>query len=165
MTREKIEITRATVPGQIAEARALFLEYAQSLEFNFCFQSFEKELAELPGMYGPPRGALLLATVNDQAAGCCGLQNLEGHRCEMKRLYVRPHFRGVGLGGELVKRIIAEAVRLGYEEMRLETIEGKMDAAIELYRRFGFEQITPDRRYAGPGALYMSLELRHRLLK
>lgn len=157
---QEIEIMRATAPAQIAEIRALFLEYAQSLAFSLCFKSFDTELAELPGKYAPPEGRMLLATVNGHAAGCCGLQPLNQSNCEMKRLYVRPHFRGIGVGHRLTEQLIAEAIILGYDHMRLETIAGKMDAAIHMYRQLGFNEIAPYRAHAIPGALYMERALR-----
>ena len=155
-----IEISPATAPAQLADIRALFLEYAQSLAFSLCFKSFDKELAELPGQYAPPAGALLLATVNGHAAGCCCLQRLDQNNCEMKRLYVRPHFRGLGVGHRLTKQIIAEASMLGYDQMLLETITEKMDEAIHLYRQLGFNEIAPYHANTIPSALYMELPLR-----
>src|SRR5579864_8224730 len=99
---------QAESPGQIAQARELFFEYAQSLGFSLCFQNFDKELADLPGDYAPPDGRLLLAEFEGQIAGCVALHKLEPGICEMKRLYLRPQFRGKGLGHLLADRIIAE---------------------------------------------------------
>src|SRR5437762_14357172 len=107
--RGNVGIVWATSLGQLAEVRELFLEYAQSLGFSLCFQGFDKELAELPGMYSPPDGRLLLATWDQANAGCAGLHRLEGDVCEMKRLYVRPAFRTSGLCRRLAETIIAEA--------------------------------------------------------
>jgi ribosomal protein S18 acetylase RimI-like enzyme len=146
-------------PAQIEAVRELFLEYAQSLGFSLSFQSFDKELAELPGMYAPPVGRLLLATINGRPAGCVGLHELARNVCEMKRLYVRPQLRGSGLGRLLAEKIIAEARAIGYKKMRLDTIVGKMDRAIELYRELGFREIDPYRPNPILGALYMELEL------
>src|ERR1700751_3051632 len=101
-------LSQAEAPAQIAQARELFLEYAQSLGFSLCFQGFDKELAELPGDYSPPEGRLLLAEFAGQLAACVALHKLEPGICEMKRLYLRPHFRGKGLGRALAERIIAE---------------------------------------------------------
>src|SRR5947208_592701 len=109
---------RAESPEQIAQARELFLEYANSLGFSLCFQSFDRELAALPGDYAPPEGRLLLATSNNDPAGCVALHKLESDICEMKRLYVRPSYRGKGLGRELAEKIIAEARQLGYKKLR-----------------------------------------------
>src|SRR6478672_110087 len=99
----------------VEETRALFREYAASLPFTLDFQGFDRELAELPGPYAPPRGALLLA----RGAGCVGLRPLDDATCELKRLYVRPPARGTGLGRRLVEAIVAEARRLGYARVRL----------------------------------------------
>src|ERR1700675_155156 len=104
---------------QIAQARELFLEYAQSLGFSLCFQNFDQELANLPGGYAPPEGRLLLAESENQLAGCVALHQLEPDICEMKRLYLRPKFRGKGLGRALADHIIAEARQIGYQRMRL----------------------------------------------
>src|SRR5437588_8511590 len=153
----KLEITWATNSTSLEQVRELFLEYAQSLGFSLCFQSFDKELADLPGMYAPPEGRLLLASINSQPAGCAGLHKLEPAICEMKRLYVRPQFRGSGLGRRLTQKIIAHARAIGYKKMRLDTIMGKMDGAIELYRQLGFLEINSYRPNPISGALYMEL--------
>src|ERR1700751_2585876 len=107
-------LSQAEAPAQIAQARELFLEYAQSLGFSLCFQNFDKELASLPGDYAPPEGRLLLADYQGQIAGCVALHKLEGDVCEMKRLYLRPQFRGKGLGRVLADRIIGGARQVGY---------------------------------------------------
>src|SRR5437762_14220508 len=155
----RLTIAPAKTPAQIAQARELFLEYANSLGFSLCFQNFDKELAELPGMYAPPEGRLLLATWDQANAGCAGLHRLEGDVCEMKRLYVRPAFRTSGLGRRLAETIIAEARAIGYRRMRLDTIVGKMDHAIALYGQLGFKSIDPYRANPIPEALYMELTL------
>ncbi len=153
------EIIEATTPQQIEQARALFLEYAQSLGFSLCFQSFDQELAGLPGDYAPPQGRLLLAVRGKRAAGCVALHKIGDGICEMKRLYLRPELRGSGAGRALAERIIAEARVIGYRTMRLDTVAGTMDAAIALYRRLGFREIPPYRPNPVPGALYMELTL------
>ena len=141
--------------------RALFLEYAASLDFDLCFQGFERELAGLPGAYAPPRGRLLLATVAGEAAGCVGLRPLAGNgdACEMKRLYVRPAFLGQGLGGRLARAVIAEARSIGYGRMLLDTVPDRMAAATALYRRLGFREIPPYYANPIPGATYLELAL------
>ena len=154
-----ISIVDASTPAQIEQVRALFLEYAQSLGFSLCFQSFDQELAGLPGDYAPPEGRLLLAMRAGQAAGCVALHKIEAETCEMKRLYLRPELRGSGAGRALAERIIAEARALGYRRMRLDTVAGTMDSAIALYRRLGFREIPPYRPNPVPGALYMELTL------
>src|SRR2546430_7036990 len=100
---------RAESPEQIAQVRELFLEYADSLGFSLCFQSFDQELASLPGNYAPPDGRLLLAEYRDQLAGCVALHKLDSEVCEMKRLYLRAQLRGRGVGRALAEAVIAEA--------------------------------------------------------
>jgi putative acetyltransferase len=150
---------QAESPPQIAQARELFLEYAQSLGFSLCFQNFDQELAELPGDYAPPAGRLLLAEFDAQLAGCVALHKLDSAVCEMKRLYLRPQFRGRGLGRLLAEKIIAEARLIGYERMRLDTVEPVMKDAVAMYRRFGFKDIAPYCPNPNPGVLYMELQL------
>ena len=150
---------RAESPRQIALARELFLEYGKSLGFNLCFQSFDEELAGLPGDYAPPDGRLLLAEYDGALAGCVALHKLEPHVCEMKRLYVRPQFRGKGAGRALAETIIWEARAIGYRRMRLDTVEPVMQAAVAMYRRLGFTEIAAYRPNPIPGAMYMELEL------
>jgi len=146
-------------PEQIAAIRELFLEYAQSLGFSLCFQSFDKELAELPGDYAAPEGRLLLATCEGQSAGCVALHKLDHEICEMKRLYVRHEFRGKGLGKILAERIIGEAHQIGYKQLRLDTVEPLMRTAVKMYRTLGFREIAPYRPNPIEGALYMEIRL------
>jgi GNAT superfamily N-acetyltransferase len=150
---------QAESPAQIAQARELFLEYAQSLGVNLCFQNFEEELAGLPGYYAPPDGRLLLAEYGGKLAGCVALHRWEPSVCEMKRLYLRPSFRGKGLGRVLTEAIIAEARIIGYQYMRLDTIEPIMKDAVEMYRKLGFREIAPYRPNPIEGAMYMELQL------
>lgn len=138
-----VAIQQASSNEQIAHVRELFLEYAEWLGFSLCFQGFDQELASLPGRYAPPSGRLFLAVVDGQAAGCIGLREMEPGVCEMKRLYVRPQFRGHQLGRVLIQKLLDEARAIGYTRMQLDTIPGQMDRAIALYREFGFEEITP----------------------
>ena len=152
-------LVQAESPTQIAQARELFLEYAQSLGFSLCFQNFDKELASLPGDYAPPQGRLLLAECQGELAGCVALHKLEDDICEMKRLYLRPQFRGKGLGRVLADRIIAEARQIGYRRMRLDTVEPVMKDAVAMYRRIGFREIAPYCANPIAGALYMELLL------
>src|SRR5580693_6225207 len=128
---------------QIAQARELFLEYAQSLGFSLCFQNFDAEVAGLPGGYAPPEGRLLLVECEGQVAGCVALHALESGVCEMKRLYLRPQFRGKGLGRVVAEYIIGEARQIGYRRMRLDTVEPVMKDAVPMYRRLGFKEIAP----------------------
>jgi ribosomal protein S18 acetylase RimI-like enzyme len=150
---------QAESPAQIAQARELFLEYAQSLGFSLCFQSFDRELAGLPGDYAPPAGRLLLAEIEGQLAGCVALHKLEDGICEMKRLYLRPQFRGKRLGRALADRIIAKARQIGYQRIRLDTVEPVMKDAVAMYRKVGFREIPPYRANPIDGVLYMELEL------
>ncbi|MGA3106056.1 MAG: GNAT family N-acetyltransferase [Terriglobales bacterium] len=154
-----VNLVEAAFPEQIAQARELFLEYGGSLNFSLCFQSFDEELKSLPGAYGPPSGRLLLAQSESHAAGCIALRKLDTGICEMKRLYVRPADRGRGLGRLLVDALIAEARTIGYERMRLDTIESAMQDAVALYRRLGFREIPPYSSVPVKGALWMELLL------
>ena len=154
-----LKIIAATSPHQIAQARELFLEYAGSLGFSLCFQSFDEELAGLPGDYAPPGGRLFLAEYDGQLAGCVALHKLQDGICEMKRLYLRPPFRGKGLGRVLAERLIADAREVGYRYMRLDTVEPVMKDAVGMYRRLGFREIPPYRKNPIAGALYMELDL------
>jgi GNAT superfamily N-acetyltransferase len=152
-------LVQAETPTQLAQARELFLEYAQSLGFSLCFQSFDKELANLPGDYAPPDGRLLLAEYEGQLSGCVALHKLEPGVCEMKRLYLRPTVRGKGLGRILAAHIIAEARQIGYQRMRLDTVEPVMKDAVAMYRKIGFREIAPYCTNPISGALYMELSL------
>src|SRR5215472_3948181 len=145
--------------AQIAQARELFLEYAKSLGFSLCFQNFEQELANLPGDYAPPEGRLLLAEYEGQLAACVALHKLDADICEMKRLYLRPQFRGRGLGRILADRILAEARQIGYRRMRLDTVEPVMKDAVAMYRKLGFKEIPAYRPNPNAGTLYMELLL------
>ncbi len=146
-------------PAQIAQARELFREYEKALGISLCFQNFDRELADLPGDYAPPSGRLLLGHFEDQLAGCVALHSLEPGICEMKRLYLRPAFRGKGLGRILVDTIVSEARRLGYHRLRLDTIEPLMKDAVRTYRKMGFREIAPYCANPCEGALYMELDL------
>ena len=139
-------------------ARRLFVEYAESLGIDLSFQDFQRELAELPGAYAPPDGRLLLAVDNDKAVGCVALRKLADGICEMKRLYVRPAYRGKGLGRRLVEAIILAAREIGYGKMRLDSLSSMKEAAA-LYRSLGFVEIPPYRYNPLPDAVYMELVL------
>jgi GNAT superfamily N-acetyltransferase len=154
-----VSFFQAESPAQIAQARELFLEYAQSLGFSLCFQNFDGELTGLPGGYAPPDGRLLLVECGAQLAGCVALHELEPGVCEMKRLYLRPQFRGKGLGRVLAGRIIDEARQIGYRRMRLDSVEPVMKDAVAMYRRLGFKEIAPYCENPVAGAMYMELAL------
>lgn len=143
----------------MATVRELFAEYERLLPFNLDFQNFSDELAKLPGEYSRPEGRLLLASVDRNRAGCAALRKIGTEICEMKRLYVRPEFRGKGIGRRLAARIIADAKEVGYERMRLDTV-GSMIEAIELYKSFGFRQIGQYRVNPLPDAMFFELELK-----
>jgi len=138
--------------------KELFTEYADSLDFDLDFQDFERELANLPGDYAPPKGCLILAKHNGQVAGCVALRQLEESICEMKRLYVRPEFRCLGIGRALAEAIIAQGRDIGYTRMRLDTAPS-MKAARALYLSLGFRQISPYRYNPIEGAIFMEVEL------
>jgi len=154
------EIVEASTAEQVEQVRTLFVEYRAELAVEHCFQSFDEEIASLPGVYAPPTGKLLLANVVGQPVGCIGLRPfpLEGC-CEMKRLYVRPPFRGDKLGRQLAERIIAEARRLGYSSMRLDSHPPTMEAAIKMHRKLGFREVSPDPVVPVLGLIYMELSL------
>lgn len=155
-----VEFIQAESPAQINEARKLFIEYSEWLGLNLCFQNFERELAELPGAYAPPRGRLLLALHENEIAGCIALRPLGDGTCEMKRLYVRPNFRGLGLGRAMAQHLIEEARALDYVRMCLDTLPEKMAEAIKLYRSLGFREIEPYYHNPVEGALFMELTLK-----
>jgi len=152
-------LVQAESPAQMAQVRELFLEYAQSLGFSLCFQNFDKELSDLPGKYAPPDGRLFLAELEGEPAGCVALRKFAPGICEMKRLYLRPKFRGKGLGRILAELIIAEARNIGYECMRLDTVEPVMRDAVGMYRKLGFREIAAYRENPMQGTLYMELKL------
>ena len=136
--------------------RELFQEYARSLNFDLSFQNFEEELATLPGNYRPPSGRLLVAFCGTEATGCVGLRRFDEHRCEMKRLYVRPGYRGRRIGELLAERFMEEARSIeGYQSVLLDTIQPLMSRAITLYKKMGFREIPAYRANPMPGAVYM----------
>lgn len=143
----------------IERARDLFREYAGSLGFDLSFQDFEVELLRLPGDYAPPYGRLTLALFEEAAVGCVALRRLTDDICEMKRLYVRPAYRGRRIGLALTEHTIIAARTIGYSRMRLDTIAPSMAAATRIYHRMGFKEIPPYRANPIKGALYLELDL------
>jgi len=144
------------------EVRAIFREYAAGLGVDLCFQNFDEELAGLPGDYAAPRGALLLARVDGEIAGCCALRPLDAadypNAAEMKRLYVRKPFRGFGLGRQLAEAAMDAARRAGYDTVLLDTLDD-MEAARALYEELGFEEVPPYYHNPIPGAHYLKADL------
>jgi ribosomal protein S18 acetylase RimI-like enzyme len=161
-TSPSIELLTPATPALLDEARAIFREYANSLDVDLCFQDFEAELASLPGEYMAPQGALLLATVDGEVAGCGALRPLLGcdyaNACEMKRLYVRPAFRRFGLGRLLAQALLDRGLQAGYSAMLLDTLDD-MEAARGLYASLGFEEIPPYYFNPIPGAHYLKAVL------
>jgi putative acetyltransferase len=157
-----LELLTPTHPEEIDAVRELFSEYAHGLGVDLCFQQFDRELAMLPGEYAAPHGALFLAMVEGQVAGCCGLRPLDAtdypNACEMKRLYVRDAFRGLGAGRQLVEAILDSARQAGYACVLLDTLDD-MEAARTLYEDLGFEDIPPYYHNPIPGAHYLKADL------
>jgi ribosomal protein S18 acetylase RimI-like enzyme len=154
-----MKIIQAKSEAELQQVRTLFSEYVDWLGINLCFQNYEKELAELPGEYAPPNGRLFLAVEGDAAAACAALRDLGDGTCEMKRLFVSPEFRGQRLGWQLAELILNEARAIGYQRIRLDTLPGKMDRAIAMYRTLGFKEIAPYYQNPVCDALFMELAL------
>jgi putative acetyltransferase len=153
-----IRIESAESSALIPVVRELFIEYSESPGIDLCFQGFAEELAGLPGEYARPAGRLLLALEEDRVIGCRALRPMGESVCEMKRLYVRPAFRGKGVGSTLIDSLVRSAREVGYRRMRLDTLPF-MTRAISMYRTLGFEEIAPYRANPVPGALFLELDL------
>ncbi len=159
MTSDETVIRDAAGPADIKTVHTLFVEYGESLNFSLCFQGFDEELAALPGKYAPPGGRLLLAEIAGDTAGVVGLRPVEmDGACEMKRLYLRPAFRGLGLGRRLAETVIAAAREAAYGRMLLDTVETMAEAGA-LYRDLGFVEIPPYYENPTPGVHYYALDL------
>ena len=160
--KHHVTFCNPATPAELQATRDLFLEYAQSLRVDLSFQSFEEELAQLPGEYAPPRGALLLAKVDGALAGCCALRPADAvdypNAAEMKRLYVRQAYRGQGIGRQLADAILDEARQLGYSCVLLDTLSD-MEAARAMYEDMGFEEIPPYYHNPYAGAHYLKVEV------
>lgn len=157
-----MNIIQAKTPHEIDEVRRLFREYEAYLKVDLCFQQFESELANLPGKYAPPSGTLLLAKDKQKAIGCGALRRLgaiQDSTCEMKRLYVCPEGRGLGIGKKVAIRLIQEGVRLGYSTMVLDTLN-RLKAAIHLYESLGFVRTGPYYDNPLPDVVYWKLDLK-----
>ena len=148
-----MRIKQAQTKTEIEEVRKLFQEYEAFLNVDLCFQSFEDELASLPGRYSRPNGDLLIGLDGERAVGCVAIRKLDDGVCEMKRLFVRPTARGTGLGRRLAQEIIVIARELGYSLMRLDTLE-RLTEAMHLYETFGFRKIEPYYENPLPGVVY-----------
>jgi ribosomal protein S18 acetylase RimI-like enzyme len=155
------EISRAQTKDDYANARTLFLEYAESLGFSLAYQGFDRELEELPVRYAPPNGAVLLARVGDELAGVVALRRMTPEIGEMKRLYVRPAFRGQrpSIGRGLADAVVESARALGYRRVRLDTVASRMEAAMRLYGAMGFVRIAPYYESPIAGTVFMELSL------
>jgi ribosomal protein S18 acetylase RimI-like enzyme len=157
-----IDIVPPRTAAEIDALREIFREYAASLKVDLCFQDFDEELRTLPGEYDEPRGTLLLARVDGQIGGCCALRPLDSvdypNACEMKRLYVRPAFRGLGLGRQLAEAIMDAARVGGYATVLLDTLDD-MEAARTLYEDVGFVEIPPYYHNPIAGAHYLKADL------
>ncbi len=153
-----LEIVEATTDERITQAKALFQEYAESLGFDLGFQNFDVEMDRFPEQYSPPTGGLFLALLQNQPIGCVGVRYFDEGVCEMKRLYVRPEFRGRHAGRNLAEAAIAAGKTLGYKHMRLDTLRS-MERANQLYITLGFVEIKPYRENPLEGAIYFELSL------
>jgi putative acetyltransferase len=162
LNSHSIELLAPVSADEWRETRDIFTEYAQSLNVDLCFQGFAEELAQLPGEYASPRGALLLARVDGAVAGCCALRPLDAadypNAAEMKRLYVRQAFRGLRLGRRLAEAILDEARMAGYSCVLLDTLDD-MEAARALYEDLGFEEIPPYYHNPHAGAHYLKVDI------
>jgi ribosomal protein S18 acetylase RimI-like enzyme len=154
-----LQIVPAESAAQLNAVRELLLEYWENRDLALYVFDFDKELAGLPGDYAPPDGRLFLAYWDNEAAGCVALRKIAPDICEMKRLYLRPKFRGKGIGRTLAEFIISQGRNLGYKKMRLDTIQSNMQDAIALYRQLGFTEIAPYRVNPLPGVVFMELVL------
>ena len=157
-----VALVTPSSPDHYDAVREIFREYAQDLGVDLCFQQFDQELADLPGEYAAPRGALLLATVDGELAGCCALRPLDTadypNAAEMKRLYVRKPFRNFGLGRQLAEATLDAARAAGYGCVLLDTLD-EMEAARALYEDLGFEDIPPYYHNPIAGAHYLKCSL------
>jgi putative acetyltransferase len=155
---EEIELKHATDGELVDVARLLFTEYLAAINIDLEYQGFSAELAGLPHPYTPPAGALFVAMSGNEPMGCVGLRRLNGERCEMKRLYVRPAAQGAGLGRRLVEAVIAAARAAGYRELVLDTL-ASMQTAQALYRRLGFVEVAPYGQNYLPNTVFYALNL------
>jgi len=153
-----MQLIEPTTAGEWQQVRELFGEYWRSFGFSPCFQGFAAEVAGLPGAYGPPSGTLVMALVDGKPTGCAAIRRFDGQRAEAKRLFVKPEFRGAGVGRALLKWVIAATRQMGYQEIVGDTIP-EMAVALAMYDRSGFERTTPHTANPAPGLIFLSLKL------
>jgi len=162
MRKGQLEFLQAEAPEPMKAVRELFEEYARSLHVDLCFQNFAADVAWLPGDYAPPGGCLVLLRCDGVDAGCGALRSLVdcdySNACEMKRVYLRPRFRGIGLGRQLTIHLMDQARSLGYSTLLLDTLDD-MESARGLYESLGFEEIPPYYFNPIPGAHYLKVDL------
>lgn len=155
---EKIIFIDVNTQELLEKTKEIFKEYQQSIDTDLCFQKFEEELASLPGKYAPPKGRLYLSFVGEKLVGCVALRPINDTECEMKRLYIKPEFRGQGMGRILAEKIISDAKEIGYKQMFLDTLD-TMKSALNLYASLGFKD-APEYCYNPiEGAIFMYLDL------
>lgn len=159
-----IEFKHVTGQDRLEDIKQLFLEYSHSLNINLDFQDFKTEFETLPGKYAPPDGVLILALVDETGAGCIALRKISEDICEMKRLYVRDEYRGLGIGRKLIAILIEEAIKLNYSYMRLDTLSS-LEKALQLYKNIGFYDIDPYIYNPIKGARFMELKLSPELVQ
>ena len=152
------DIAEALDAEAVAACRELFVEYQERLGVSLCFQGFDRELATLPADYARPRGRLLLARIAGEPAGCVGLRPIDARDAEMKRLFVRPAYRGMGIGRTLAECVIDEARGLGYAALKLDTL-AQMREAHALYAELGFEETAPYNDHPIEGTQFLALDL------
>lgn len=155
-----VTLTEAQSPADVTSVRELFIEYAAWIGFSLAYQNFDDELASLPGKYAAPTGRLILARVDATPAACGAFRQIEARVCEMKRLFVRPEFRGCGLGRRVAEKLIGDARDLGYSMMRLDTVAEKMGDALRLYETLKFYEIPAYYPNAPVGTLYFEVRLK-----
>ena len=156
--RGDVEIALVSSPQEVEDIRTLWREYWDSVGLSPEFQNFAEELRSLPGAYAAPRGRLLLARVDSRPAGSGAFRPLSEHACEAKRLYVRPEYRGKGVGKALLDRLLAEARAAGYSEMYGDTLS-TMESALQMYKKIGFVEVGPYSSSPTPGAIFLKLAL------
>lgn len=157
-SKPEVRIADAVAEDFIDDAKALMTEYAESLDFELCFEGFADEMEAFPGEYAPPTGCLFVALVAGAPSGCIGIRRIDDDSCEMKRLYVKSEHRGYKIGRSLAETAVERARQIGYKKMRLDVVEN-MKAAVALYRSLGFSAPIAYRHNPIEAALYLELDL------